>query len=260
LHFLQRLALDEEDALPLVQKKGLEQFRVAVAVYPRISNHTDVDPLRWHAGVDLRLVGPEDALPPADLVILPGSKNVRADLEHLRRCGWDEALRRHLRYGGKLLALCGGMQMLGRWIHDPSGVEGVPGSSRGLDLLDLETTLEAERQLRNVHGRMFPGSALEAPCEGYEVHMGTSRGPALDCPALVIDGSPDGALSADGQIFATYLHGLLDQPQACNALLRWAGLEGDNAPDIAALREASLERLADCVEREIDLTRLLELA
>ena len=128
-----------------------------VPVLPRISNHTDFDALRAHPQVDLRFIGPGAPIPAADLVVLPGSKSVRADLQWLREQGWDDAIRRHLRYGGKVIGICGGMQMLGRAIHDPEGIEGSPGSSDGLGLLDIETTIAAQKQLRRVAGRADAG-------------------------------------------------------------------------------------------------------
>ena len=257
LPFLQGLTLDAEDALPERAAPANGAFRVVVPTYPRISNHTDLDALRLHRDVDVRFVGPGEPMPGADLIVLPGSKNVRADLEFLEAQGWASALQRHLRYGGKLVALCGGMQMLGRWIHDPAGVEGEPGSRRGLRLLDLETTLAAEKRLGNVEGVLFPGSAREAPLTGYEIHMGVSHGPALERPAAILAGEPDGALSADDQILATYAHGIFDRPEACAAILAWAGLGDARGVDLNALREASLERLADCVEENLRLEAIL---
>src|SRR6185436_13830081 len=103
---------------------------------PRISNHTDFDPLRLHPQVSFRFIGPSETVPPADLIVLPGSKSVRADLDWLRASGWESAIHRHLRYGGKLIGICGGFQMLGRAIHDPHGIEGEAGSGPGLGLLD----------------------------------------------------------------------------------------------------------------------------
>jgi adenosylcobyric acid synthase len=234
LPYLNGLVLDAEDALPEVKPK--QGFRIAVPVYPRISNHTDVEPLRLHPGVELILVGPGDELPPCDLVILPGSKNVRADLDFLRARGWADAIARHVRYGGRVIGICGGMQMLGTRIDDPHGVEGPPGSSPGLGMLALETTLEREKQLRNVEGEL-----LGARYSGYEVHMGTSQGETL---------------SADGRILATYVHGIFDAPAACAALLRWAGMKDAQGVDLAALREASLERLAECIESSLELSKL----
>lgn len=253
LPYIHGLTLDAEDALPEhpLSNRGAA-FRIAVLVYPRISNHTDVDALRAHPGVELRLVGPGEPIPQADLIILPGSKNTRADLDFLRTQGWKEALLRHLRYGGRVIGLCGGMQMLGQAIHDPLGVEGSPGTSPGLGLLALETTLQPQKQLRNVEGRVLGCASFK----GYEIHMGTSAGPALERPATRLDGKPEGAISDDGRILATYVHGIFDDAEACNALLEWAGLRGGGAVDLAERREASLERLADYIEAELDLPAL----
>jgi adenosylcobyric acid synthase len=152
-----------------------------------------------------------------------------------------------------VIGICGGMQMLGTWIHDPKGIEGSAGSSEGLGLLELETTLEPHKQLRNVGGTLVYGNT---PFTGYEIHMGVSRGAALARPATMIDGEPEGAVSADGRILATYVHGIFDSPQACAALLQWAGHEGARGIDVGALREASLERLADCVEACLDMNAI----
>ena len=252
LPYLNGLHLDAEDALPESRSGGDPIFRVAVPVYPRISNHTDFDALRLHPQVELVWVGPQEPLPAADLVILPGSKNVRADLEFAKAQGWAEAILRHLRYGGRVIGICGGMQMLGNAIHDPHGVEGPAGSSAGLGVLDLETTLESEKHLRNVRG-----TVLSAPFAGYEIHMGVSCGAALARPAASVEGAPEGAISPDGRILATYVHGMFDAPAACAALLRWAGLESAQGVELDALREASLERLADCVEGNLDLSSIL---
>jgi adenosylcobyric acid synthase len=257
LPFLQGLALEAEDALP--ERAAAPDdggFRVAVPVYPRISNHTDLDALRLHPGVDVRFVGPGEPLPAADLVVLAGSKNVRADLEFLRHQGWDRAILRHLRYGGKLIGLCGGMQMLGVAIRDPLGAEGAPGESPGLGMLDLETTLEPQKMLRNVSGVVFPGRNCSARFEGYEIHMGVTRGPALEKPAALVNGMPDGAISEDDRVLGTYVHGIFDRPEACATLLAWAGFSGAHGVDLDARREDSLERLADCLEANIDFTRL----
>jgi adenosylcobyric acid synthase len=258
LPFLRGLALEAEDALPEPQPaRSNSAFRIVVPVYPRISNHTDLDAMRWHPGAEVCFVGPGEALPSADLIVLAGSKNVRSDLGYLEEAGWSEAILRHARYGGKVIGLCGGMQMLGRCIHDPLGVEGTPGSSRGLALLDFETTLEPQKQLRNVQGILFAGTAREAPFSGYEIHMGVTQGPGLARPAVSIEGRPDGAVSSDDRILGTYVHGLFDRREAGAAILRWAGLPDAAGIDLDALREASLERLADCIESELDLDAML---
>lgn len=255
LPYLMDFHLEAEDAVQVLQPdKEREVLRVAVPVLPRISNHTDFDPLRLHPQVDLQFIAPGQAISPADLIILPGSKSVRADLARLRERGWDAAIARHLRYGGKVLGICGGLQMLGTRIDDPHGLEGPAGSSAGLGLLDYATVLEPEKQLRNVQGELTLG---DLPVSGYEIHAGVSAGPALAAPAVRLDdGRVDGAISADGQVMATYLHGLFEAPAACAALLSWAGLREARQVDYHARRERDIERLADLVEAHLD-TRLL---
>ena len=266
--YLHGLTLDAEDMLPAerraAQAAGAAEgatLRVIVPVLPHISNHTDFDALRAHPQVDFRYV--ESGLPPpaADLIILPGSKNVRDDLAFLRAQGWDEVLQRHLRYGSKVIGICGGMQMLGREVDDPYGVEGAPGSVHGFGWFDYTTTLTREKTLKNVSGRLAL-CGLTADVAGYEIHMGETHGPALEAPALRLDEEhgqrADGAVSVDGQLLATYVHGLFDTPVACAALLAWAGLARVDAIDYPALREASLDRLADTLAEHLDLPRLFE--
>jgi adenosylcobyric acid synthase len=252
--YLPHLQLDAEDAIDTGQShRRDDSLQVVVPVLPRIANHTDFDALRGHPRVSLHYVPPGRTPPPADLVILPGSKNVRADLDWLREQGWEPYLQRHLRYGGRLLGICGGYQMLGRRIDDPQGVEGPPGRSPGLGLLPVATTLAPRKALRQATGALPCGAAIS----GYEIHCGHSTPDAGATPfARLADGSDDGARSADGQVAGTYLHGLFDAPAACDALLAWAGLADAASPDRAALREAEIDRLADCLERHLDLARL----
>jgi len=241
LPYLQGLHLDAEDAIQGAQPEA-GKFRIVVPVFPRISNHTDFDALRAHPDVDVVFVPPHQSIPPSELIILPGSKNTRADLDFLRDQGWDQDLKRHLRYGGKLIGICGGFQMLGRTVADPLGLEGPPGTSQALCLLDFDTEMTRDKRLAQVAGRCL---FAEATVSGYEIHMGKSQGAALARPAFELDGTPEGALSADGSILGTYLHGLFDDAQACHALLHWAGLRSTTRVDLAQLREQSIDRIAD---------------
>lgn len=251
LPYLMDFHLEAEDAIDTRQVSKAEQvLRVIVPVLPRISNHTDFDPLRLHPQVELTFVGPGQPIPTADLIILPGSKAVRADLAFLREQGWDLAINKHLRYGGKVLGVCGGLQMLGNSIDDPHGLEGAPGCSAGLRLLPIDTVLESHKQLRNVTGRL---QATGAAISGYEIHAGVSVVDPSLAPAIELDdGRSDGAVSADGQILATYLHGLFESTAACTSLLQWAGLTEVETVDYHALRERDIERLADMVEAHLD--------
>ena len=252
LPYLHDLHLEAEDSLSRAPATNRPHgsLKAAVPVLARISNHTDLDPLRLHPQVEVTWVRPGNPIPPADLIILPGSKSTRGDLQRLREQGWDKDIYRHLRYGGKLIGICGGFQMLGRLVRDPQGFEGPAGDSPGLNLLDLETTLAPDKQLRRVEGRL----ALEqAAVNGYEIHMGVTQGAALAQPAVYLPNAVDGALSADGQILGTYLHGLFDAAPARDALLRWAGLRVRETPDYRALREAGIDRLADAIEAYLDI-------
>lgn len=254
LPYLHGLHIEAEDAVPTETKNAAESaLKVVVPVLPHISNHTDFDALRLHPQVDLRFVFLHEPIPPADLIILPGSKNVRGDLQQLLSHGWQQALTRHLRYDGKVLAICGGFQMLGEWIHDPFGVEGDAGSTRGFELMSMETTLEKDKRLAQVEGMLVWGNARVT---GYEIHMGVTTGNALQNPLLDIQGKPEGAISADGQLAGTYVHGLFDHPEALRALLAWSGLDTADDFDYQSLREAELDRLADCVEAHLDWAKL----
>ena len=255
LPYLHGLLLDAEDSIGRSGREGPgARLKVVVPVLPRISNHNDFDPLRLHPQVELVFVGPGQVIPSTDLIILPGSQSVRSDLEWLRAQGWEAAIQRHLRYGGKLLGIGSGFQMLGRAIHDSPGAKG---SSAGLGLLEFDTHMTAESQLRSVSGRLLPEGV---PVSGYETHAGVSTGPALERPLLKLAGCAElqacgnGAVSHDGQIMGSSVHGLFDRADVCEALLARCGLEAQGmAVDYQAHRQHELDRLADCLEAHLDM-------
>jgi adenosylcobyric acid synthase len=251
--YLHGMHLEAEDAISEQQDASTAEhkLRVVVPVMPRISNHTDFDALRLHPQVDLTFVWANEPIPPADLVILAGSKSVRADLDFLRAQGWETYLQKHLRYGGKLMGICGGFQMLGKSIDDPHALEGAAGSANGFGLLDFNTILEPEKQLLRVQGELLANSALEnaTKVSGYEIHCGVSSGPALDNAALDLGDHRDGARSTDNQIFGTYVHGIFDEADSLTSLLAWAGLQQVEHFDYRARQEADIDRLADAIEQ-----------
>jgi len=259
LPFLKGFHLEAEDAVAGQQELDADSktLKVVVPVVSRISNHTDFDALRLHPQVDCQFVRAGEEIPGADLIILPGSKSTRSDLRWLREQGWDKAIQKHLRYGGKVIGICGGFQMLGKTVADPDGIEGPAGSSEGLGLLDMETTLEPDKQLRREKGRLA-FTPEDAQVEGYEIHAGVTQGPALNNPAVQLTERNDGAVSSDGQILGTYLHGLFDHSEACEALLKWAGLEQVQRIDYRARQEADINRLADAIEEYLDLNSVYE--
>lgn len=257
LPYLQDLHLEAEDAINIQQVSiDANPINIVVPVYPRISNHTDFDPLRLHPQVNLQFIGPDQAIPSADLIILPGSKHVRADFAWLQKQGWQQAIEKHLRYGGKVLGICGGFQMLGQKIHDPLGIESGAGTTDTLGFLNMETTLSADKQLRNVEGKL---QFAKGHISGYEIHAGNSAGQALNRPFCMLEHGPDGAISDDNQIMGSYVHGLFEQSTTLEPLLNWAGLETTDTFNYHALRERDIERLADIIETHMDTQQLLAL-
>jgi len=250
---LHGLEIAAEDSVPRLKGKDAG-FRIIVPALPNISNHSDFDPFLRLDGVDLRFIGPNQAIPPADLIILPGSKNTRGDLEALRAWGWDAAIRKHLRYGGKVVGICGGYQMLGAAIEDPHGIEGVAGATPGLGLLPLTTTMAVQKKLVNVQGTLTL-LGQSAPLAGYEIHHGETATSA--CAPLLLNGKPDGFLSDDGQILGSYLHGLFDEPAALNLILDWAGATSRATQSTADTLDMAIDRLTDALEAALDFEKAL---
>ena len=259
LPYLPGLVLDAEDSLGLSGGHETGAMKIIVPALPRISNHNDFDPLRLHPGVELEFIGPDRPIPAADVIILPGSKSTRHDLAWLKQQGWPQAIRRHLRYGGKLLGICGGFQMLGDVVNDPDGLEGEPGSTPGLGLLAMETRMVPGKQLRNVSGHLTGQGCATVPLDGYEIHNGVTAGPALKRPLVDLQGLPDGAISDDGQVMGTYVHGLFDRAEACQALLSLLGHTAAQPVDYHQHRLAQLDWLADTIEAHLDGAWLKEL-
>jgi len=259
-HFADARLLPAEDALGLEQTppaKSQARLRVAMPILPHIANFDDLDPLDAEPAVDLLRVRPGAALPgDADLIILPGSKATIADLDALRAAGFDIDIAAHRRRGGMVLGLCGGYQMLGRSIADPDGIEGPPRTVEGLDLLDVETLLSADKRLEPVRGATADG----APFAGYEMHMGVTEGPDRERPfARLADGSPEGATSSDGRVVGTYIHGLFaDDRQRAAWLARFAA--GGTNIAYHGLIERALDGLAAHLAEHLDLDALLKLA
>ena len=271
LPYLHGLHLEAEDAIQTRQQfsetgSKAVNLRVIIPVLPRMSNHTDFDSLRLHPQVDLQFVDAAKELPAADLIILPGSKSVSDDLAYLLRHDWKNRLQKHLRYGGKVMGICGGYQMLGRYIHDPHQIESHAGTVEALGMLDMETTLTTTKQLQRVSGTLVFDSAR---VDGYDIHAGQNKhGRAYQVFANLNgkedgkedgqeDGRKDGVISDDNSIIGSYVHGLFDCPEACSALLSWSGLSRVQAYDYPALREQGIDLVADTLEQHLDIEAML---
>jgi len=271
LPYLNGLHLEGEDSLARINceiNKNKEvrpnSLNVIIPALPRLSNHTDFDPLNLHPDVNIRYIDASEEIPAADLIILPGSKSIHSDLIWLKTHGWDKAIKKHLRYGGKLIGICGGFQMLGKIIHDPHGIESDNQTTVALNLLDFGTVLAPEKQLGNVRGTLHLNGCEAVEVTGYEIHAGNSHGPALKKPLIQFNSHPqnnksDGVISADNQIIGTYLHGLFESTDACKLLLEWAGLYYVEVDDYKQRRENDINRLAGAVEEALDMPSIYRL-
>ncbi|WP_425642659.1 cobyric acid synthase [Marinomonas gallaica] len=260
LPYLMGFHLESEDAVATSPVKATAdtKLKVVIPILPRTSNHTDWDALRLHPNVQVTLVGKNMAIPPADLVILPGSKSVQSDLEFLRQQGWEDYLARHLRYGGKLLGICGGFQMLGDTLEDPLGMENAePRNTSGLGYIPMRTELKEGKQLKQRTGYLT--FAKSATVKGYEIHSGISEfNQPIQHFADLENGEKEGYLSKDSLIIGTYLHGLFDDKNALKALLDWAGAIDSQDFDYEAYREQEVARLAKSCDEHMDINQLIE--
>jgi adenosylcobyric acid synthase len=259
--------LPAEDILDIAGKTGLSHddaaVHIAVPVLRRIANFDDLDPLAGEADVRLTLVEAGQAIPgDCDMVLLPGSKSTIADLGFLREQGWDIDITAHLRRGGMVMGLCGGYQMLGRSVDDPQGIEGPTGATTGLGHLAVDTVLAADKTL----ARVSAGAPLfDATVTGYEIHMGRTEGTDCARPLLDIDGRPDGAISADGLVIGTYVHGIFaDDGFRRTFLANLAARRGQSGSfgevDFAGRVDAALDELATHMAANLDLDAVAELA
>ena len=252
--------LPAEDAVALngYRAHGEGAIRIVVPRLPRISNFDDLDPLRAEPDVRVELVEPGHALPAdADLILLPGSKSTICDLQALRTAGWDIDIKAHARRGGRVLGLCGGYQMLGQRLDDPDGTEGPSGAVDGLGLLQVETRLGGDKALVEVTGR---DRASGQSVRGYEMHIGRTSGADCARPMLDLQSRPDGAVSTDGHIMGTYLHGIFAGDGFRHAFLNSLRARQQSGVAYEALVDQVLDALADHLARHLDTGRILDLA
>ena len=253
--------LPAEDAVVLERARpggGRRRVRIVAPLLRGISNFDDLDPLKDEPEVEFSFIPPGTPLPgDADLVVLGGSKATLSDLAMLRREGWDIDILAHVRRGGRLLGLCGGYQMLGRRIADPGGMEGPAGEAAGLGLLDIDTTLTTAKVLQSAAGRLSQGGATVT---GYEMHLGATTGPGLARPFMIHeDGRGDGAISADGRVAGTYLHGLFASGPARAAVLGQLGA-GSLEVDQSLVVDQALDEIAAVLAQQFDIDALSRIA
>ncbi|RUW91621.1 cobyric acid synthase [Mesorhizobium sp. M7A.F.Ca.US.010.02.1.1] len=252
-----RLPSEDSVVLERLASGEARALKVAVPMLGRIANFDDLDPLKAEPQVEVVFVPPGKPLPAdAGLVVIPGSKSTIGDLLKFRENGWDRDLLAHRKRGGHVVGICGGFQMLGRMVRDPDGIEGSVTEAEGLGLLDVETVMEPEKTVRNVSARSVP---FDLPLEGYEIHLGRTTGPDTLRPSAVINGVDDGAVSADGKVIGTYMHGLFGADGFRGKFLESLGIKGGGI-DYRAEVERALDEVAAELETHLDCDAIFALA
>jgi len=255
--FAEAWRLPAEDALDIKDTRDGEGFHIVCLRLSRIANFDDLDPLSQEPDVRVTMLPPGQPIPAdADLVIVPGSKSTRGDLLFLRDQGWDIDLVAHHRRGGRTLGICGGYQMLGHSVADPAGIEGEPGETPGLGLLDIRTVMGGDKRLSEVRAQH---TALDLPFDGYEIHIGQSAGPDCARPFAHVAGRPEGAVSPDGRVAGSYLHGMFADDAFRRAWLSGLGARPSGHAHSAQV-DQTLDALANHLEAHLDVLGLLALA
>ena len=251
--------LPAEDSVALERMAAISGggAKIAVPILDRVANFDDLDPLVGEPGVDVVMVRAGERIPAdAAAIVIPGSKSTIADLIRFRENGWDREIAAHVARGGQVVGVCGGYQMLGKQVRDPLGIEGDIRETEGLGLLDVVTEMAPEKRVETVSAR---SPVFGVDLTGYEIHLGVTAGPDCARPAALIDGKPDGAVSEDGRIFGTYLHGLFDSGAFRAAWLDSLGIVSDGG-DHRSRVEAALDEIAGEMERHLDVEAILQAA
>ncbi|MGL1920976.1 MAG: cobyric acid synthase [Hyphomicrobiales bacterium] len=231
------------------QAKNAQKTRILALKMPHIANFDDLDPLLQHPNIELEMIS-SGVLPKADLIILPGSKSTIADLEYLYAQGWDIDIKSHVRNGGKVLGICGGFQMLGTQITDPEKIEGNTQGIEALGILDIKTEISGQKSTKLIRHENF---------SAYEIHIGKTTGKDLQNPMLTLNEKPYGAVSVDGNVMGSYLHGVFSNDQFRTDFLTNLGVE-TSTQNYDKTIEKTLDNLAIHLENNIDIKLLLELS
>ena len=267
LPWYSHIQIEPEDSVVIespkkVLAKNSPDPTVAVIRLPHISNFTDFDPMLALDGLDVKFLEKVQSLTDFKAVILPGSKNTRFDLDWIQTSGWAKSLSGYVNDGGHVFGICGGYQMMGKAVHDPTGLEGQPGSSEGLDLLPIETVLKAPKTTT-----LTAFSWNGRPGTGYEIHMGqtirTEGNPLFSVTQRnqVSCQDEDGCVSSGSKIMGTYIHGLFNNPAILRSWLSHIGLDGIDVANVGGIeaRNKEYDLLAAHFEEYIDVDKIVRL-
>lgn len=249
--------LPEEDAVPLDETSRTDKagLKIAAPMLSRIANFDDLDPLIQEPDVNVDFIPPGTPIPlDSDVVILLGTKSALGDMQFLKQQGWDIDIQALARHGRTILGVCGGLQLLGKTLRDPEGIDGSPGSESGLGLLDIETSMRSGKTLRETKGQhLVSGASIS----GYEIHVGETSGRDALRPFAETEFGPDGACNQAGNISGTYLHGLFTNDEFRSAWL--ASLREGHTSQLRYEQsvEEALDQLAASLEDCLDIDQLL---
>jgi adenosylcobyric acid synthase len=264
--YLRGLSLPDEDAVSVevasraTQPVSTSQTDIAVLALPRIANADDFDSLRAELNIHIRHIESTEQLGNPDAIIIPGTKSTIADLTWLKQTKLADAVIKFAHNGGEVVGICGGYQMLGESIYDPYHVESQTDSTYGLGLLPIVTTFAQKKATYQVRAKILDFANIsDEMLEGYEIHMGETQSQTQWLQILSRNGEPvkvlDGSLSTNGKVWGCYLHGLFANDSFRQAWLTRLGWTGQIISQ-AARFEASLEALADAVEKSLDMKKL----
>ena len=267
LPWFNHIQIDPEDSVVIenpqkVLIKSSAVPSIAVIRLPHISNFSDFDPLIALKDLNLFFLEKVQNLDPFKVVILPGSKNTRFDLQWIRSSGWEAMLSSYVARGGHVLGICGGYQMMGTIVEDPDGLEGKPGTTQGLGLLPVETVLKAPKTTT-----LTRFSRQGARGCGYEIHMGHTQrhGAEHFFQVHARNGSPcddtDGCVTADRKIMGTYIHGLFENSAVITHWLNSIGLPNIRTAELDGLqaKDKEYDLLAEYFETHIDTHSIMDL-
>jgi len=241
-------------------QKGKEKASIKIAVprLSRIANFDDLDPLAAEPDVEVVFLNPGDIVSSdTDVILIPGTKATIGDLKYLRSQNWHIDILSHYRRGGWVVGLCGGYQMLGKVIRDPEGLEGPAGEAEGLGLLNVETTMEPSKTLWEIDGQEIESGQAVA---GYHIHMGETEGTDRGSPWFSYHGAVEGAISNDGRVMGSYLHGMFASDGFRGAFLDRIRTGTTHGISYQAQVEETLDKLADHLEKHLDLDQMLKIA
>lgn len=247
--YFQDIFIEQEDAVCIEnspsQNKG--SVNIGVVLLRHMSNFTDFNTLASIPCVNLFYARTPEELSKADIVLIPGSKNTIADIQYLRKSGMDQAILRHFQENKPLYGICGGFQILGRWVHDPEGIEGECGSVEGLGVFPVETTLDSQKTTRQSRFTFIHG---KGEGEGYEIHAGITP---TSSPLTRLESGEEEGYYLNDRCWGSYLHGILDNPSVIQSLLQEVGCQEEITVDYRNNKESNYNKLAAHVRAHVDM-------